>query len=309
MLATGCNLRISKVSVLCERLICLCYDHHFFFVSCQIVDFVCNLVRNFVYYSIWSFDKAVLVDYTISSERADKSDVRTFWRLDWAHSAVVRVVYVSNFESGSFSGKTARSECRKSSLVSQLSKRVVLVHELRQLGASEELLDCCRYRPNIHQSLRSRNVDVLSGHSFLYDSLHSRKTDSELVLEKLSNSSQTTVAEMVYIVSCSDAIVEVEDIADRCDDILYYNVLRRQVVLPIDKHFLQFFLGGSCCKYLFENRIKYLVSHLELFDIKINVALKVYKVISYYLGDFVWLFLVERICVNVLYACILDFES
>ena len=43
------------------------------------------------------------------------------------------VVYVSNLESGTVTGQTARSKGGKTSLVRQLSKRVILIHELGQL--------------------------------------------------------------------------------------------------------------------------------------------------------------------------------
>jgi hypothetical protein len=39
-------------------------------------------------------------------------------------------MYIPHFESGSFSGKAARSQSGQSSLVSQLGQRVILVHEL-----------------------------------------------------------------------------------------------------------------------------------------------------------------------------------
>ena len=83
----------------------------------------------------------------------------------------------------------------------QFCQRIVLVHKLGQLGTSEEFLDGCRHRTNVHQSLRSRNINVLNGHSFLYDSFHSGQTDTELVLEKLSYRSQSSVSQMVYIVN------------------------------------------------------------------------------------------------------------
>ena len=119
------------------------------------------------------------------------------------------MVYVTHFESGSFSGKTARSQCGKSSLVSQLRQRIVLVHELGQLRTSEKFLDCSRNRSNIHQRLRRCYLNVLNGHSFLNHTFHSGKTDTELILEQFSYSSQSSVAQMVDVISDSNAIIQV----------------------------------------------------------------------------------------------------
>ena len=59
------------------------------------------------------------------------------------------VVYVADLKSGTLSGQTAGAQCRKTSLVGQLRQRVVLVHELGQLGASEELLHRSRHRLDV----------------------------------------------------------------------------------------------------------------------------------------------------------------
>ena len=133
MFASGRDLRVDKVSVFGQRFVRLRDDHHFFFVCRQIVNLVGDSVCFFIYHSVWRFDEAVLVDDAISGQRADQTDVRTFRRLDRTHSAVVGMVHVTHLEAGSFSRKSARSECRKSSLVRQLGQRIVLVHELRKL--------------------------------------------------------------------------------------------------------------------------------------------------------------------------------
>ena len=92
------------------------------------------------------------------------------------------VMYISNLESGTVTGQTARSQCRETSLVSQLRQRVVLVHELGQLGASEELLHCCGDRFDVDQGLRGNAVHILGGHTLSYHTLHTGQTDAVLVL-------------------------------------------------------------------------------------------------------------------------------
>ena len=50
-----------------------------------------------------------LINSCIRSKRVNQTDVRTFRGFDRTHSSVVRVMYVSNFESGTVSGKTTRT--------------------------------------------------------------------------------------------------------------------------------------------------------------------------------------------------------
>ena len=123
-------------------------------------------------------------------------------------------MYISNLESGSFSGKSARTQCGKSSLVSQFCQRVVLVHKLRQLRTSEKFFYCSSHRTNIHQPLRSNLRNVLSRHSFLDGTFHSGKSDTYLILQQFANGTQSSVAQMIDIISITDTIVQVQKIAD-----------------------------------------------------------------------------------------------
>ena len=54
-------------------------------------------------------DKAVLIYPCIGSQGVDQTDVRSLRRLNRAHTSIVRIVNVSHLESGTVSGKTARS--------------------------------------------------------------------------------------------------------------------------------------------------------------------------------------------------------
>ena len=71
----------------------------------------------------------------------NQADVRAFRRLDRAHTAIVGVVNVSDVEGCAVTRQTAGAQCGQTALVRQLRQRVVLIHELRQRGGAEELLD------------------------------------------------------------------------------------------------------------------------------------------------------------------------
>ena len=57
-------------------------------------------------------DEAQIVHPRIARERRDEADVRTFWRLDRAHAAVLRVVHVAHLEAGALARETTRTERR-----------------------------------------------------------------------------------------------------------------------------------------------------------------------------------------------------
>ena len=176
----------------------------------------------------------------------------------------MRMVYVSYFEACPLSGKSARSQSRKSSLMSQLCQRIVLVHELGKLGTSEEFFYGCRYRPDVHQRLRRSYIYILNSHSFFDYSLHSGKSYSELILQQFAYSSQPSVAQMVNIVYGADAVIQVQYITDRGYDVFYYNVLRRKIILSVRQHLFDLFLAAAGVQYLSEHRIEYLVGHLQV---------------------------------------------
>ena len=175
---------IYKVSFFIKGLIGLGNIVVFLFIGSNIYYFIRNsrLISAVINYSVRSFDKSVLIYTCECSQRVDKTDVRTFGSLYRAHSSVMRMVNVSNFETGSFSWKTSGTERWKTTFVSKFSQRVVLIHELRKLWTAEEFFYGSRYGSYINKRLRSSIFHVLDSHTFTYYSLHSRKTYAELVL-------------------------------------------------------------------------------------------------------------------------------
>jgi hypothetical protein len=64
---------------------------------------------------------------------ASETDVRAFRRLDRAHAAVVRRVYVAHLDGRALAGQATRPERRQAAPVREPGERVRLVHELREL--------------------------------------------------------------------------------------------------------------------------------------------------------------------------------
>ena len=135
--------------------------------------------------------------------------------------------------------------------MSQLTKRVVLVHELGQLGRSEELFDSCGNRLDVDQGLRGNVILILGGHTLTNDSLQSGKTDAVLVLKQLTYGTDTTVAQMVDIVVISDAVLQMHVIVDGSNDIFLRDMLRNQLMDAVMDGFLDGILRSSFSSRIF----------------------------------------------------------
>ena len=139
-----------------QRLIGLCHMIIVFFIRSHVNHFVCDhriLRIGLVNDTIRSLHEAVLIDPCIACKRVDQSDVGSFRRLNGAHPSIMGVMYVTDLESGTLTGQTARSQRGQTSLMGQLTQRVVLIHELGQLGGTEELLYRGCHRLDIDQRL------------------------------------------------------------------------------------------------------------------------------------------------------------
>ena len=131
LVPASCGNALSfECAVLVEGLVRLCDGVEILNIGGHIYDIIENLSGRLVNAAVRSLNKAVLVYARERSKVGDKSDVRTFRSLDRTHTSVVGVVNVANLESGTVTGKASGTQRGKSSLVSKLGKRVILIHEL-----------------------------------------------------------------------------------------------------------------------------------------------------------------------------------
>ena len=115
---------MNEVSFFVQRLVGLRYMVIILFIGCHINNLVSYYRIGrvcFVNLSVRSLNKTILIDSCIGSKRVDKTDVRTLRSLDRTHTSIMRIVNVSNLESGSVSGQTAWSQGRQTSLMGQLT--------------------------------------------------------------------------------------------------------------------------------------------------------------------------------------------
>ncbi len=147
----------------------------------------------------------------------------------------MRRVDVADLDAGALTRQTAGAQGRQAALVGQTRERVVLVHELRQLRRSEELLDRGDDGAHVDQGLRGDRLDVLRGHALADDALHAREAGADLVLDQLADRADATVAEVVDVVDVQAdlgglaraqtverrvAAVQAHEVLDRRDDVV-----------------------------------------------------------------------------------------
>jgi len=90
-----------------------------------------------------------------------------------------------------------------------------LIHEVGQLGGTEELLDRSRYRADVDQSLRRQIVLVLDRHALLDHALQPCQSDADLVLQKFTHAAQTPVAQVIDVVGRAQAVIDVQKVGER----------------------------------------------------------------------------------------------
>ena len=127
------DLGVDEVSLVVKRLVCLSYDIFILNVCRHVNDLVGDDMALLIDLAVRSLDEAVIAYARIGRKVRDKTDIRTFGRLDRAHTAVMGVVNVTDVEGGAVTGQTAGTQCRQTALVGQLGEGVRLIHELRKL--------------------------------------------------------------------------------------------------------------------------------------------------------------------------------
>ena len=170
--------------------------------------------------AIGRLNEAELVDSREARKRRNQSDVRTFRRLNRTDAAVVRWVNIAHFETRALSRKPARPKRRQSSFMSDLRKRIRLIHELRQLRRAEKLSHGCGDRLRVNEIARHRCLHLLMNRHLLFDrTFHSDEANSELILEKLADRSHAPIAKMINVVGLADSFAHLEDIVDHIDEV------------------------------------------------------------------------------------------
>ena len=162
--------------------------------------------------AVRGLDEAEFRDARVRRQRADQADVRTLGRLDRAHAPVVRLVDVAHLDRRALAGQAAGAERRQAAAVREAAQRVRLVHELRELRGTEELLERRDDRPDVDDRLRRDRVDVLGRHPLADDALHAVEADAERLLNELADRAQAPVAEVLVLVELAPDLLRARDV-------------------------------------------------------------------------------------------------
>src|SRR5690606_16157954 len=142
-------------------------------------------------------------------------------RLDRADTTVVGRVNVADLEARSLTRETARPESREATLVRDLRQRVGLVYELRELARAEVLLHHRGDRLRVDEVVGHEGLNLLRhAHALLDGALHADQTDAVLVLHQLADRAHAAVAEVIDVVDRAAAVLELDQVLDRLEDVL-----------------------------------------------------------------------------------------
>src|SRR5690606_3756335 len=123
-----------------------------FFDGGEVVNLVTDLAVDDLV--VGRLEETVFVQASVQRHRVDQADVRAFRGLNGANATVVSRVHVAYFKACALAGQTTGAKRRNTTLVRDLGQRVGLVHELRQLAGTEELLDGRRDGLGVDQVMR-----------------------------------------------------------------------------------------------------------------------------------------------------------
>ncbi len=262
---------VDEAAVFIDRLGSLADNVLILHIGGHVLDLIGHAAGRVIDLAERRLDKAVLVDAGVGRKVGDQADVRTFRRLDRAHTAVVAVVHVSDLHVRALAGKAAGAKRGEAALVRQLRERVRLIHELGERRRAEELLDRRSHRADVDQALRRHDVEILDGHALADDALHAGKADAELVLQQLSHAAQAAVAQVVDIVLIDDAARQCVHVVDARQDILHKDVLGDEAVGVVADGLLELLAA-----VLPEQLLEHAFAH-ALLDAALGDGVKVHK--------------------------------
>ena len=217
-LLTRAHQLIHQLAGVVQRGVGLGNDVLAFLDGGQVIDLVGHLAVHHA--PVRGLEEAVLVELREQRQRVDQADVRAFRGLDRAHTAVVRGVHVTHLEAGTLAGQAAWAQGGNAPLVRDLRQRVGLVHELRQLRGTEELLEGRRNRLGVDQVMRHQGLGLGLTQTLLHGFLDSSQARAVLVFGQLAHAAHASVAQVVDVVHIAVTVAQVHQDLDDVQDVL-----------------------------------------------------------------------------------------
>eukprot|EP00042_Codosiga_hollandica_P059795 m.920339 g.920339 ORF g.920339 m.920339 type:complete len:594 (-) comp63583_c0_seq1:122-1903(-) len=129
-------------------------------------------------------------------------------------------VHVADFEASALAGQTTRAKSGNATLVRDFRQRVGLVHELRQLRRTEELLQRRRDRLGVDQVVRHQGFGLGLAQTLLDGLLDTGEARAVLVFGQFAHAAHATVAQVVDVVHFAAAIAQLDEDLDDVKDVL-----------------------------------------------------------------------------------------
>jgi len=129
-------------------------------------------------------------------------------------------VHVTHLEAGTLARQTARAQGRDAALVRDLGQRVGLVHELRQLRSTEELLERRRNGLGVDQVVRHQGLLLSLTQTLFHGLLDTGQTGAVLVLGEFANTTHAAVAQVIDIVDFAIAVAKIHQDLDHSEDVV-----------------------------------------------------------------------------------------
>ena len=219
---TGFYLCADELTILIQRRVTLCHRLLFLVLRAEVLDMVVVQIHYAVFrHAIRSLNEAEVVDFRIDTERGDKTDVRTFRRLNRTETTVVGIVHISHLKACTVATQTAGTQGRHTALVRNLRKGSLLVHKLRQRIRTKVGIDNRRDGLGINKVGRREHLVVAHVHTLTNSASHTRKTNAKLVVELLTYGAHTAVRQVVNIIHLSVAVNQLHQVLDNLNDILF----------------------------------------------------------------------------------------
>ena len=146
------------LSVLVKIGICLS-DHILTFIDS---GQICELFLSYAvtHIAIRSLEEAVIIATGKHRQGVNQADVRTFRGLNRAQATVVSGMHVTYLKACTLTSQATGTQGRNSALMGDLGQRIVLIHELGQLGRAVELSDGRADGLSVDKLLRSGVIKI-----------------------------------------------------------------------------------------------------------------------------------------------------
>ena len=166
--------------------------------------------------AVGRFNESEFIDAGVGAQGVDQTDVGAFRRFNRADTAVVGGMHVSHFESGAVAVQAAGPQGGEAALVRQFRKGVDLVHELGELGTTEEVAHDGAEGLRVDElaGRHAFNVLVNEGHAFLHQAFRAGEAHAALVGHEFAHGAHAAAAQVVDVVHHAFALLEAQEVLE-----------------------------------------------------------------------------------------------